>query len=119
MKRARQQARPPPTTRRAIDATRAARSLPYPARRRDAIRRLPAFRCTLRVAAPLVAALALHQPGPGLFLAVGAVSTGFGSFQGAYRGRAPTMLSCAAGMAISLFAGSLAGQSPIATTAVA
>jgi uncharacterized membrane protein YccC len=86
---------------------------------RSQIELLPALRCTLGVGAPLVAALALHQPGSGVFLAVGAVSTGFGSFQGAYRSRAAAMLSCAAGMAISLFVGSLAGHSLVAATAVA
>lgn len=80
---------------------------------------LAALRCTLGVGIPVVVALLLQQPAAGVFLAVGAVSAGFGSFQGAYRSRAATMLFGAAGMAFSLFIGSLAGHWTIATTAVA
>jgi uncharacterized membrane protein YccC len=70
-----------------------------------------ALRCALGVAIALSTALVLHQPAAGVFLAVGAVSAGFGSFQGAYRSRAAIMLSATAGMALSLFVGSLAGRS--------
>src|SRR5262245_48671151 len=70
-----------------------------------------ALRCTLGVAIPLLAALALGQPAAASFIAVGAVSAGFGSFQGAYRSRALTMVLDALGMAFSLFVGSIAGHS--------
>jgi uncharacterized membrane protein YccC len=73
-----------------------------------------ALRCTIGVGVPLVVALVLHRPGAGVFLAVGAVSAGFGSFQGAYRSRAATMLLASAGMGVSLFVGSLAGHSTVA-----
>ena len=80
---------------------------------------MPALRCTVGVAAPLLAALLLHQPSAGVFIAVGSVSTGFGAFQGAYRSRATAMVLCGAGMAASLFIGSLAGHSTLAACAVA
>jgi hypothetical protein len=67
----------------------------------------------------LVIAQLVRQPTAGVFIAVGAVSAGFGSFQGAYRSRAVTMLFCAVGMAFSLFVGSLAGHSTVIATAVA
>jgi hypothetical protein len=78
-----------------------------------------AIRCTLGVGIPLSIALLLNQPTAGLFITIGSVSTGFGTFQGAYRSRAATMLYAAAGMAFSLFAGSLAGHSTVIATAVA
>jgi uncharacterized membrane protein YccC len=53
------------------------------------------------------------------FGAVGAVSVGFGSFQGAYRSRAALMISAAAGMAASIFLSSLAGHSNAAVIALA
>lgn len=74
---------------------------------------MAALRCTVGVAIPLLAGLVLRQPIVGVFGAVGAVSVGFGSFQGAYRSRATIMLTAAAGMAVSVFAGSLAGHSAI------
>ena len=76
---------------------------------------IAALRCTLGVAIPLMVGLVLRRPALSAFGAVGAVSVGFGSFQGAlYRSRAVVMLSAAAGMAIALFIGSLAGHSTIA-----
>jgi Fusaric acid resistance protein-like len=69
-----------------------------------------ALRCTLGVAVPLVVGLAIGQPAVGVFGAIGAVSVGFGSFQGAYRSRAAVMLFAAAGMALSIFFGSIAGH---------
>ncbi|HMF61051.1 MAG TPA: hypothetical protein VK595_11810, partial [Vicinamibacterales bacterium] len=72
-----------------------------------------ALRCTVGVAVPLVAGLAIGQPAIGVFGAIGAVSVGFGSFQGAYRSRAAVMLFAAAGMALSVFFGSLAGHSDL------
>jgi hypothetical protein len=76
-----------------------------------------ALRCTLGVAVPLVAGVVIGQPAVGVFGAIGAVSVGFGSFQGAYRSRAAVMLFAAVGMALSVLFGSLAGHSN--TTAIA
>src|SRR5512133_2493984 len=72
---------------------------------------LAALRCTCGVAIPLVLGVASGWPSVGVFGAVGAVSVGFGSFQGVYRSRAAVMLWAAAGMAVSIVLGSLAGQS--------
>lgn len=70
-----------------------------------------ALRCTVGVAVPLLAAASFIDPAAGLFVAVGAVAAGFGSFQGVYRSRARVMLLAVVGMAVSLFVGSLAGHS--------
>ena len=78
-----------------------------------------ALRCTLGVAIPLIVGLLLGQSAVGVFGAVGAVSVGFGSFQGAYRSRAAVMLFAAAGMALSIFFGSLAGHTDAAAIAAA
>jgi fusaric acid resistance family protein len=78
-----------------------------------------AFRCTVGVALPLVLGLAVGQPAIGAFGAIGAVSVGFGSFQGAYRSRAAVMLFAAAGMALSILLGTLAGHSDGAAIAAA
>jgi uncharacterized membrane protein YccC len=78
-----------------------------------------ALRCTVGVAVPLVAGLAIGQPAIGVFGAIGAVSVGFGSFQGAYRSRAAVMLFAAVGMALSVFVGSLAGHSDLTAIAAA
>ena len=67
------------------------------------VERLAALRCTIGVAVPLLVGLAINQPLVGVFGAAGAVGVGFGSFQGAYRGRAGLMLLVAAGMAFSVF----------------
>jgi uncharacterized membrane protein YccC len=83
------------------------------------VERLAALRCTIGVAVPLLVGLAINQPLVGVFGAAGAVGVGFGSFQGAYRGRAGLMLLVAAGMAFSVFIGSLAGHSNMATVVVA
>ena len=72
---------------------------------------LAALRCTAGVAIPLAAGLLLKQPSVSAFGAIGAVSVGFGSFQGAYRSRAAVMISAAVAMAVALFAGSVAGHS--------
>ena len=61
----------------------------------------------------------LGQPAVAVFGAVGAVSVGFGSFQGAYRSRAAVMLFAALGMAVSIFLGSLAGHTNAAAIAAA
>jgi len=78
-----------------------------------------ALRCTVGVAIPLVAGLVFAQPSISAFGAVGAMSVGFGSFQGAYRSRAAVMVFAAFGMAISIFAGSLTGHSNLASIAAA
>lgn len=80
---------------------------------------LAALRCAIGVALPLAIAIALGQAGAAVFIAVGAVSVGFGSFQGAYRSRAAVMLLASAGMAVSVFAGSQTGGAPLAAIAVA
>src|SRR5205807_2441229 len=77
------------------------------------------LRCTAGVAIPLVVGLTFGQPLVSAFGAIGAVSVGFGSFQGAYRSRAGVMMYAAAAMALSIFAGSLAGHSALAAIAVA
>lgn len=79
---------------------------------------LAALRCTVGVAVPLTVALAWLGPVAASFVAAGAIATGFGSFQGAYRSRAAIMLLCNAGMAVSMFAGSLAGYSTLAAAIV-
>jgi hypothetical protein len=63
-----------------------------------------ALRCRAGQAEPLVAAIATGRRPLGVFAALGAVSVGFGSFQGTYRSRATIMLVAAAGMALSMFA---------------
>ena len=70
-----------------------------------------ALRCTVGVAIVLVVGLVLRRPLVSAFGAIGAVSVGFGSFQGAYRSRAAVMIAAAAGMALSVFLGSVGGYS--------
>ncbi len=86
---------------------------------RSRVEPLVAARCAVGVAVPLLTGLALDEPLVGVFGAAGAVGVGFGSFQGAYRGRAVFMLLAAAAMAFSVFVGSLAGHSTAATVLVA
>ncbi len=80
---------------------------------------MAALRCTVGVAIPLLIGLALRQPAVSAFGAVGAVSVGFGSFQGAYRSRAVLMITAAAAMAVSIFVGAIAGHSNTATVVIA
>ena len=80
---------------------------------------MAALRCTVGVAIPLVVGLTLRQPSVSAFGAVGAVSVGFGSFQGAYRSRAAVMVYAAGAMALSIFVGSLAGHSDVAAIVTA
>lgn len=80
---------------------------------------LAALRCTIGVAVPLVTGLVIGQPQMGVFGAAGAIGVGFASFQGAYLGRAAVMLLAAIAMACSVFVGSVAGSSTLATIAVA
>ncbi len=80
---------------------------------------LAAVRCTIGVAVPLLLGLAVAEPLIGVFGAAGAVGVGFGSFQGAYRGRAAVMLLAATAMALSVSIGSLAGHSNTAAVSVA
>src|SRR5215471_10946421 len=78
---------------------------------------IAALRCTAGVAIPLAAGLLLHQPTISAFGAIGAVSVGFGSFQGAYRSRAAVMIAAALAMGIAIVAGSLAGGADIGAIA--
>ena len=78
-----------------------------------------ALRCTIGVAIPLLAGAAFAEPSISAFGAVGAVSVGFGSFQGTYRSRAAVMVYAAVAMAVSIFVGSLAGLSDSAAIATA
>jgi hypothetical protein len=78
-----------------------------------------ALRCTLGVAVPLLLGVAFQQPSISAFGAVGAVSVGFGSFQGAYRSRATVMVYASAAMALSVFVGSFAGLSNTAAIVAA
>ncbi|MEO7276310.1 MAG: FUSC family protein, partial [Vicinamibacterales bacterium] len=78
-----------------------------------------ALRCTVGVAIVLLVGLALGQPLVSAFGAIGAVSVGFGSFQGAYRSRAAVMIAAAAGMAVSVLLGSVGGSSDLSSTAIA
>src|SRR5262245_38701887 len=79
---------------------------------------LAALRCTVGVAVPLLIGLSIGRPSVGVFGAVGAVSVGFGSFQGAYRSRAAVMLWAAVAMAFALFVGGVAGHTIVAATIV-
>src|SRR5262245_7062397 len=78
-----------------------------------------ALRCTAGVAIVLLLGLLLKQPLVSAFGAIGALSVGFGSFQGAYRSRAAVMVFASIGMALSVFAGSVAGWSDSASVVVA
>ena len=80
---------------------------------------MAALRCTVGVAIVLVVGLVLRLPVVSAFGAVGAVSVGFGSFQGAYRSRAAVMVAAAAGMAFSVLLGSVGGSSDLASVAIA
>jgi hypothetical protein len=76
-------------------------------------------RCTVGVAVPLAAGLILRQPWVGAFGVIGAVSVGFGSFQGAYRSRAAVMIYASAGMAIAWFLGALSAGNSVAAVVLA
>ena len=78
-----------------------------------------ALRCTTGVAMALLAGVFLKDPLISAFGGVGAVSVGFGSFQGAYRSRAGAMLLTSGVMAAAIFIGSVAGVSGVAATVVA
>jgi hypothetical protein len=79
---------------------------------------LGALRCTVGVAVPLLVGLLSNHPTITAFGAVGAVSVGFGSFQGAYRSQATGMVLASLAMAIAVFVGSIAGASNVAVTVV-
>ncbi len=64
-------------------------------------------RCALGVALPLAIGVGTGYPAAGLAAAVGALSAGFASFQGAYRTRATAMVLATVGMAISTFTGAV------------
>jgi uncharacterized membrane protein YccC len=80
---------------------------------------LAAIRCTAGVAVPLAAGLLLHQPWIGAFGAIGAVSVGFGSFQGAYLSRAAVMILASLGMGAAVFFGTVAAGFPFVAIALA
>src|SRR6187455_517180 len=86
---------------------------------RTRVEPIAALRCAVGVAVPLVTATALGQPGAAVFITVGAVSVGFGSFQGAYRSRAAVMLLASVAMAVSVFVGSQTGSTPLLAIALA
>lgn len=75
-----------------------------------------ALRCTIGAAVPLLAGLLFHHPTVSAFGAVGAVSVGFGSFQGAYRSRAASMVVTSLAMAFAVFVGTIAGVSGVTAT---
>ena len=77
---------------------------------------LAALRCTAGAAVPLLAGTLFGYPNVAAFGAIGAVSVGFGSFQGAYRSRASAMVLASIAMAMAVFVGSLAGASTPADT---
>ena len=78
-----------------------------------------ALRCTIGVAVPLVAGFLTGHPTISAFGAIGAVSVGFGSFQGAYRSRATAMVLASVAMTFAIFIGSLAGLSGVTATMAA
>ena len=80
---------------------------------------LPALRSTCGVAIPLVLGVVSGWPSSVSSALSAQCRVGFGSFQGAYRSRVAVMLWAAAGMAVSIVLGSLAGHSAVAATLVA
>ena len=76
---------------------------------------LAALRCTAGVAVVVVGGFVIDQPLVSAFGAIGAVSAGFGSFQGAYRSRAAVMIAASFGMALAVWGGSIGGHSSVAT----
>ncbi len=78
-----------------------------------------ALRCSIGIAIPLVAAVALGKPQLGVSAALGALSTGFASLQGVYRTRAAAMLATACGMSLSMLAGGYAVHATLAIVAAA
>ncbi len=77
-----------------------------------------AIRCTIGVLVPLVVGLASGAVADGVAAAVGALSAGFASFQGAYRSRASLTVLVAAGMAVSTMAGALAARNAVTAVLV-
>lgn len=77
------------------------------------------LRCTVGVAVPLAVGLILRRPWIGAFGVIGAVSVGFGSFQGAYRSRAAVMIYASAGMSAAWFLGALSAASSAAAVVLA
>ncbi len=80
---------------------------------------LTALRCALGVGIPLVFALMADRPGAGMFMAVGAVSAGFASFDRSPALAAKVMLWAAAAMAAALTLGSLAGHGALVSVLIA
>jgi hypothetical protein len=73
------------------------------------------LRYVLAIAAPLLVCIAAGHPRFGLLIAAGAFSVGFGSFQQIDNSRARPMLLAACGMCVASWAGTLAGDSAVAT----
>lgn len=78
-----------------------------------------AARCTVGVAVPLATGLLLGHPWIGAFGVIGAVSVGFGSFQGAYRSRAGVMVWASVGMGVAWFLGALSAGNSVAAVVLA
>jgi len=77
-----------------------------------------AVRCTIGVLIPLVVGLATGAVADGVAAAVGALSAGFASFQGAYRARASLTVLVAAGMAVSAMVGAPAERNAVTAVLV-
>lgn len=86
---------------------------------RSQLEPLAALRCTAGVAVPLAAGLLAGRPWIGAFGVIGAVSVGFGSFQGAYRSRAAVMIYASIGMAAAWFVGAMSAGNAAAAVALA
>jgi uncharacterized membrane protein YccC len=71
---------------------------------------LGSVRCTLAVMVPLVIGLAEGSIADGVFAAIGSLSAGFASFQGAYRRRVSIMALVAFGMAAATVTGAIADR---------
>lgn len=74
------------------------------------------LRGMLGIAIPLGLGLALNRPAAGVFGAIGALSVGFGAFQGVYRTRAAAMLVASLGISLSLLLGTIGSSSLLAET---
>jgi uncharacterized membrane protein YccC len=85
---------------------------------RDQIDLPRALRCAAGVVVPMVIGVAAGSVADGLAAAIGALSAGFASFQGAYRSRVATMAVVSVGMAASTMVGAVATPSALATVVV-
>src|SRR3954453_17218786 len=76
----------------------------------DELRTWAAIPCADALGLSLLAGLLFHQPAPGMIMAGGALSVGFGSFQTLGRSRTAPMLLAAFGIALSALGGSILAQ---------